>query len=44
MALEDAARRRWHALDENDERSLTRALTRFDGTGAQPRRLPRPDR
>jgi hypothetical protein len=29
-----AALRLWHALDENDERSLTRALTRFDRTAA----------
>jgi hypothetical protein len=29
-----AAVRLWHALDENDERSLTRALTRFDKTAA----------
>jgi hypothetical protein len=29
-----AALRLWHALDENDERAVTRALTRFDRTGA----------
>ena len=29
-----AALRLWHALDENDERSLIRALTRFDRTAA----------
>ena len=29
-----AALRLWHALDENDERALTRALTRFDRTAA----------
>jgi hypothetical protein len=29
-----AALRLWHALDEDDERSLTRALTRFDRTAA----------
>ena len=29
-----AALRLWHALDENDGRSLTRALTRFDRTAA----------
>ena len=29
-----AALRVWHALDEDDERSLTRALTRFDRTAA----------
>ena len=29
-----AAVRLWHALDENDDRSLTRALTRFDRTAA----------
>jgi hypothetical protein len=29
-----AALRLWHALDEDDERSLIRALTRFDRTAA----------
>jgi hypothetical protein len=29
-----AALRLWHALDENDERSLTRAPARFDRTAA----------
>jgi hypothetical protein len=29
-----AALRLWHALDEKDERSLTRAVTRFDRTAA----------
>jgi hypothetical protein len=29
-----AAVRLWHALNENDERALTRALTRFDRTAA----------
>jgi hypothetical protein len=29
-----AALRLWHALDENDERALIRALTRFDRTAA----------
>jgi hypothetical protein len=29
-----AALRLWHALDEIDERSLTRALTRFNRTAA----------
>jgi hypothetical protein len=34
LVLLTAAVRLWHALDENDERSLTRALARFDRTAA----------
>jgi len=34
FAFLTAAVRLWHALDENDERSLRRALTRFDRTAA----------
>ena len=34
FVLLTAALRLWHALDGNDERSLTRPLTRFDRTAA----------